>query len=80
MEAFILRKKSSVIAPTFGVSVIYPEGSTCRCVNLNNIINAPDTSGKVIFDLNSKGIWEIQCNNSLYSTSKIIEITDDHPF
>lgn len=58
------------------IIVSYPSGSVCTASNGQKTITAPDTSGSVIFNVET-GTWTISCTDGVNSKSKSVTIISD---
>ena len=65
---------------TFAViSVTYPEGSICTCINGTKTLTAKNTSGKALFNV-TVGEWIVTATNGKKTNSVTVSITTEGQF
>ena len=57
------------------IAVTYPEGSVCTCSNGTKTLEAPDTSGKALFNV-TVGEWTVRCTDGSQTVSRSFSITN----
>lgn len=77
-EVFITRrdgfKETGLTEVVSVLDVTYPAGSTCTISNGSKTITAPNTNGKVLFNVDI-GTWTVTATDGAKSKSQTVEIT-----
>lgn len=59
------------------ISVTYPAGSTCTCVNGSTTLTAVGTTGSYTFTVGNTGTWMVSCTDGTDTASESVSITAD---